>query len=130
MMPWIRALAVWLLIMIAESIHGVLRQFLVVPLIGDLRARQVGVLTGTAIVFLVAWLLIRWVNTPDRRLLLGIGVLWVALTIVFEIVLGRLLGLEWNRIFADYDLGHGGLMGLGLAAMLFMPLIVAKLRQT
>jgi len=39
---WPRALAVWLLIVVAESIHGTLRQLFLAPLIGDLPAWQWG----------------------------------------------------------------------------------------
>ena len=41
---WPRAFAVWLLIVVAESVHGTLRQLVLAPLIGDLPARQWGVL--------------------------------------------------------------------------------------
>ena len=43
-MSWPRALAAWLLIVAAETVHGTLRQQFLAPTIGDLRARQVEVL--------------------------------------------------------------------------------------
>lgn len=128
-MPWLRALAVWLVIIVVESVHGTLRQLLLVPALGDFRARQVSVLTGSLLIFLVAWLFIRWLGATSRRALLGIGLLWVALTVVFEVALGRLLGFEWSRLLEDYDLPHGGLMGLGLVAMFLTPLLAARLRK-
>lgn len=128
-MPWLRAFAVWLVIIFVESVHGTLRQLFLVPVLGDFRARQVSVLTGSLLIFLVAWLFIRWLGATGRRALLGIGLLWVVLTVVFEIALGRLLGFEWRRLFEDYDLPHGGLMGLGLVVMLFTPLLAARLRK-
>ncbi len=128
-MPWLRALAVWWVIIAVESVHGTLRQLLLVPLLGDFRARQVSVLTGSLLIFLVAWLFVRWLGATGRRALLGIGLLWVVLTVVFEIALGRLLGFEWSRLLEDYDLPHGGLMGLGLVAMFLTPLFAARQRR-
>ena len=60
--------------------------------------------------------------------LVRIGLLWVLLAVTFEVGLGRLLGYPLSRILSDYDLSRGGLMGLGLAAMLFAPLAAARLR--
>ena len=84
---------------------------------------------GTALVFVIALGFTRWIGAKSRWQLLGIGALWVALTIAFEVGLGRaVLNFDWTRILADYDLSHGGLLGLGLLAMLFMPLLAARIR--
>ena len=128
-MPWVRVIVVWLVIILVESVHGTLRQLFLASAIGDLSARRISVFTGTALIFLVALLFRRWLNLTDTRRLLLVGALWVALTILFEVGLGRLvLGYSWSRIAQDYDLHRGGLMGLGLIAMLFIPLAAARLR--
>ena len=46
----IRAFAVWLVLIAAEVVHGALRALLLVPAIGDFRARQAGVFTGSLLV--------------------------------------------------------------------------------
>jgi len=120
-MLWARAVAAWLLIIAAESVHGLLRQLYLTPAIGELRARQLGVLTGVLIIALITWLLIGWIRPTVARTLLGIGALWVALTAFFELGLGRLLGYTWGRIFADYDPRAGGWMAIGLLVMFFCP---------
>jgi hypothetical protein len=128
-MPWFRALLVWLVIIVAESVHGTLRTLYLAPVIGDLPARRVGVFIGTAIIFVMALAFTRWIGARTRVQLLGIGLLWVALTVTFEIVLGRgVLHYDWPRILSDYDLSRGGLMGFGLLAMVFTPLLAARIR--
>jgi len=128
-MPWTRALLAWLVIIVAESIHGTLRTLYLAPAIGDLQARQVGMFSGTLIIFLVALALSRWLGARTRHQLLAVGALWVVLTVSFEIALGRgVFQYDWSRILGDYDLSQGGLMGFGLLAMLFMPLLAARLR--
>jgi hypothetical protein len=52
-----RVFAVWLVIIAAETVHGVLRGLLLVPFVGDLPARQIGVPIGSLIIFAVASLL-------------------------------------------------------------------------
>ena len=124
-----RKLLAWCAIMLAESVHGTLRELLLAPRIGSLPARQLAVFTGTALVFAITWALARWMALRSRRESLATGLAWVVLTIAFEIGLGRLVfGLGWPRILEDYDPARGGLMGLGLAAMALSPWLAARLR--
>jgi hypothetical protein len=117
--------------MVAESVHGTLRTLLLAPRTGDFQARQVSVVTGTLLIFGIAWLFIRWVQAGTTARLLAVGVFWVALTVLFEVGLGRLvLGLPWERLAEDYHLSRGGFMGLGLLVMAFSPLLAARLCGT
>jgi hypothetical protein len=125
----LRALVVWVLIIAAETVHGVLRQLWLVPVVGDLRARQIGVLIGSAIVFAIAWALARWLDARTLRTQLAVGAVWVLLTVCFEYALGRLLGLSSERMLADYDIARGGFMLFGLAFMLVVPVLAARARR-
>ncbi len=127
---WVKAIIVWLIIVAAESVHGILRQLFLAPLIGDFPARQVGVFVGSAIIFAVAYWSIRWINPLTFSRQFRVGLLWVVLIVVFELSLGLALGLSRERMLEDYDLTRGGLMGAGLVFLLFAPALVAKLRQT
>lgn len=128
-MVLIRAFLVWLVIIAAETVHGILRGILLLPLVGDLPARQIGVLLGSLLIFGVAYLFIPWIAARTTLQLLGVGLLWVVLTVLFEIGLGRLvLGLPWERITEDYDVTRGGFMGVGLLFMAAAPLLAARLR--
>jgi hypothetical protein len=124
-----RSLSIWLLLMVVESIHGTLRTLFLAPAIGDLPARQISVFTGIALIFLITLGTIRWIGATRTVQLLGIGLLWVVLTLAFEVTLGRfVMHADWSRILSDYDLAHGGLMSLGLLGMLFTPLVAARMR--
>jgi hypothetical protein len=126
----LRAFAVWLVIIAAETVHGILRGVLLVPIAGDLPARQIGVLIGSLLIFAVAFLFVRWIAARTTLQLLAVGLLWVALTVLFEIGLGRLvLGLSWERIAEDYDVTRGGFMALGLLFMTAAPRLAALLRN-
>ena len=121
-----RALGVWCVIALAETVHGVLRGLFVTPVVGDLRARQIGVFVGAAIILLIARLFRRWTGAVTTRQQLAVGAGWVALMLLFEIGLGRLLGFSWNRILSDYDPSQGGLMLVGMGVLLLAPVLVAR----
>ena len=127
-MPWFRAALVWMLIMLAETGHGIVREVFIAPVIGALRARQLGVLVGCIIIFIIAWLTARWMGAGTRRQQLSVGAFWVLLTLIFELALGRATGTSWSRILSDYNPTHGGLMLLGLAFMFITPWLTRRLR--
>ncbi len=126
----VRVFLVWLLIIFAESVHGTLRQLFLAPLVGDLTARRIAFFVGLGLIFAIALLTIRWIAAPSRRALVAAGAVWTVLTALFEIALGRLvMDLSWERIGEDYDITRGGLMGLGLLILLFVPMLAARLRR-
>lgn len=125
----LRGLIVWVIFMLAEVLHGTARILWLEPLIGDAQARQISVFTGLAIILAIVIASIRWIHATRVEQLWGIGLLWLGLTVGFEIILGRfVMGLSWERIASDYNLLQGGLMPLGLLVLTLSPLIAAKVR--
>lgn len=123
-----RGAAVWIVIMLAETVHGIARRLLLEPLVGDFRARQIGVFVGSAIIFAIAFVFVRWLKGWRPMDYLAVGFLWVVMTVGFEMFLGRvLMQASWERIWSDYDIGGGGLMLFGLLFMFFSPLATAWL---
>jgi hypothetical protein len=111
---FVRASAVWMVIISAETIHGIARTVLLAPVVGDLRARQIGDFTESVMILAISALAIRWLDAKSPKRLLLTGLFGVVLTVIFEVALGRLvLGLTWERIVSDHDLTQGGLMSFG-----------------
>jgi hypothetical protein len=123
-----RAFAVWLLLITAEVVHGIVRTLVLTPVVGDFRARQLGVFTGSLLIFLITAVTIRWIRASWSRTLLMIGSAWVILTVAFEIGLGRMMGYTWERLGSDYNMLEGGLLPIGFVIMATSPLIAARLR--
>jgi hypothetical protein len=126
---FVRSLAVWLVIIASETLHGIARTLWVQPLLGDMRARQIAVFTGSVLILTIAVLFIGWIGATTRRELLVIGLAWLGLTLAFEISLGRLLGASWERILSDYDPRRGGLLLIGMAVLTLAPLLAARIRN-
>lgn len=125
-----RAFAVWLVIIAAETVHGTLRVLFLEPYFGDFRARQIAVFSGAVIILIIALLFIRFVRAAGNFQLFAVGLFWLALTLIFELSLGRfVLNLSWQRIFSDYNIGQGGLLTFGLIILLLAPLIASSFRR-
>lgn len=130
-MMLIRAIAVWLVIIVAESLSGAIRRLWLIPILGEARAGQIGFVVGAIIIVTIAWLFVGWMRAETTAALMLIGSLWAILTLSFEIALGRFVfDYSWVQIAADYDITQGGLMFIGLIVLLFAPWIAANLRGT
>ena len=93
-----KALAIWLLIAVAEVLHGILRFRLLHHRVGDHRARQIGVFTGSAIILIITWFSVPWLGAPKTGQLLGVGLFWFVLRLAFEMGVGRwVLRASWQR---------------------------------
>jgi len=126
----LKSLVVWVIIVCAEIAHGIARTLLLVPYVGDLHARQIGVFTGSAIILTIAILFIRWIGAKSTFQLLTIGLLWLVLMLTFEITFGLfVVGYSWERIASDYNIFKGGLLPIGMVILTLSPLIAAKIRR-
>lgn len=126
----LKSIVIWFVFIFIESINGAARIFWLVPLLGDPLAHQVSFVTGSVLILVIATLFIRWLHTSQVPQLLGIGILWFLLTIVFEMCLGLfVLGYSWQQISADYNVLQGGLMPIGLVWLMLSPFIAAKIRR-
>lgn len=125
---FLRAVVVWLAFMALETIHGTLRMIYMEPAMGTGPAKRLSFFTGSALMFLVIYFMIRWIGAHGRKALLEVGALWVVLTFSFEMMIGRLLGRTWHEALAEYNPFRGGLMFFGMLFLLIAPLIAAHLR--
>ena len=125
----VKAVAIWLVLIVAEILHGIARGIFLVPHVGEFRSNQIGVFTGSIIILLIALAFVRWIGAPRTTALLAVGVLWLGLTLAFEILFGRfVVGASWERLAADYNVLEGGLLPLGMLVLLLSPLIAMKIR--
>jgi hypothetical protein len=128
---FVRALAVWLVLICAEILHGIARGIFLVPHVGEFRSNQIGVLTGSVIILVIAVIFVRWIGAFRTSTLLAVGVLWLGLTLAFEILFGRfMMGASWERLAADYNVLEGGVLPFGMVVLLLSPLIAGKIRGT
>jgi hypothetical protein len=128
-MIFLRSIAIWFIFVTIESLNGTIRILWLVPSLGELRAHQLSFITGSLLILTIATIFIRWLNATSLAQLMSVGVLWMLLTVTFEVALGRwAFGYSWAQIAADYNLCQGRLMSLGLVLLLLAPLIATQIR--
>jgi hypothetical protein len=126
----LRGVVVWCGIIIVEVLHGIARTVFLAPLVGDFRARQIAVFTGSILILIVATTFIGWIRPSRVGEAVTVGTVWLVLTLVFEIGFGRyVVHAPWSRIASDYDLLRGGLLPIGLAVLTVAPLVAARMRR-
>jgi len=124
----VKALVIWIGIALAETLHGSLRVKLLNRKLGDRRARRVGVLTGTVLIFAIGWFAIPWIGPSSVGECLAVGAFWLGLMLSLDVAFGRLVfHFSWKRIVADFDVTKGNVLALGMTALFFTPVVVAKL---
>jgi hypothetical protein len=129
-MIFLRSISIWLIFIAIESLNGTIRTLCLVPSLGDLRAHQLSFIVGSLLILTIATIFVRWLNATSLTQLMSVGVLWMLLTVTFEVGLGHwAFGYSWTQIAADYNLFQGRLMGIGLVLLLFAPLIATKIRD-
>jgi len=126
----IRGLVVWLMIIVAETFNGAVRELFLVPQFGSATAKRISFGIALVVIMSLAVIFTKWIGAADMYQRLLVGALWAVLTFSFEAALGMgVFGLSWDQILADYDITRGGLMASGLIFMLFAPHLAAKLRE-
>ena len=126
-----RGCVVWIVIILAESLHGAVRVLWLEPYLGASRARPIAFFTGMTIILAIAVAFIRWIRATDVSPLLAVGGLWAFLTFGFECLLGRyVMNYSWERIFVEYDPRKGGLMSIGMIFLTLAPVLAAKMRKS
>jgi hypothetical protein len=121
-----RALIVGLLLAALEVAQGVVRVRLLNRRVGNRRARQIGVVTGSALVVLLAWLTRAWVGAGTVPQQFAVGLVWLLVLLALDIGFGRLVfHVSWRRIGREFDPRQGGWLAFGLLVVALAPWLVA-----
>ena len=124
-----RSLLMWLVLLAAMMGNGVIRVLVLQPWLGEGLARQVACVSGVAMLLALAVPFVGRIGNVGSRALFGIGALWLALTVAFELLFGRYVaGASWESLLADYDLSEGRLWPLVLFSVLLAPWLASLVR--
>jgi hypothetical protein len=110
-------------------LNGGLRDGRLTPRLGDTVGRAISTLLLCVLILLATWLTIAWIGPRTAGQALGVGALWLGLTLVFEFGAGHFaFGKSWTELLADYDLSRGRIWIAVLVVTLFAPVWTARLR--
>ena len=122
-----RYVLAWVPMVAIAVVNGTLRQAWYGRHLSELRAHQVSTLTALLLLGLyMRWVIRRWPPRSTAQAL-GIGGLWLVLTLAFEFLFGHYVaGHSWTRLAADYDLLAGRLWPLVLLWVAMAPYLLAR----
>ena len=120
-----RALLAWLILFVIAFLNGALREFTYSSWLTQLIAHQVSCGLGIVLFGVTIWSINRVWPFRSGRQAWRIGILWTALTIVWEFCFGRLvMGHSWSRLLGDYAIWRGRLWSVVLLSLLLLPALV------
>lgn len=127
----VRYLLAWLPMVFIAVANGAIREAWLTPRLGELHGRQVSTLLLLALFALYIGIMVRIWPIGSSRQAWVIGLAWLALTLVFEFALGRLVsGLSWREMLAEYDLSAGRLWVLVPLWVAIAPYVFYRARES
>ena len=125
----VRVLAVWVLLLVTAIINGGFREDVLVPSLGQRSAQTLSGVTGSLLIFLCTYILIKFIHPHGVHGCIAIGGVWFFLTVGFEFVFGLYVRKRpLDELLDAYDPRTGNFWVLVLMVVFFSPFIAAKLR--
>lgn len=124
----LKALIVWTGILVLAVANGALREAVLIPKLGTPAGLLSSGLLLSVLIVAVAYLSLPWLETRRPTHLLGIGLGWLALTLIFEFSFGLWQGKPWPVLLEAYAFKGGNIWPVVLGVIVLAPYASAKLR--
>lgn len=124
----LKAVTVWAGIAVLAVADGALREAVLMPRLGRSTALVLSGLLLAALILAVAWLALPWLQIRGTWPLALVGLLWLVLTLGFELGFGRWQGKSWSVLLEAYRFRGGNLWPIVLAVTALAPYLAATLR--
>ncbi|MDP4215816.1 MAG: hypothetical protein Q8927_06415 [Bacteroidota bacterium] len=119
----------WLPMIVLAVANGSLRQFVFLKHVHELTAYQLSTVTLTVLCAIYVGIIFPYLGIQSSKQALSIGLIWVALTVLFEFSLGRLTNKPWAVLLQDYNITTGHIWSLFLLSLFFLPYIFYSVRK-
>ena len=122
---YLRYFLAWFPIIVIAFANATIRQVVYARYVSELAAHQISTLTICILYGLYAWVIISVLKPRSPGQAIGVGLMWMVLTVVFEFALGHyVLGDSWSELLNAYNILRGRVWGLfvlwvGLAPYVF-----------
>ena len=124
-----RIIGVWLLLACIAVTCGAVREAVLTPAVGELRAHQIGTLAVCAIFFGVCWAALPVLKLTSSKQAWTVGTIWVLMTVAFEFGFGHyVFENSWSRILDCYNVLRGRIWVLVVIVTWIGPAAAFRLR--
>ena len=124
----LKTLAVWSGILILAILNGGLREAVLIPKLGTPAGLVLSGVFLSALILGVAYISLPWFEASQSVEFMGIGLGWLALTLVFEFSFGLWQGKSWQTILEAYTFKGGNIWPVVLLVTTLAPYLAARLR--
>jgi len=124
----VRSLMIWCGILMLAIANGVLRESVLVPVLGAPAALMLSGALLSLLIIGVAYLSLPWLTIRRPMQLWVVGFGWLALTLAFEFSFGACQGKTWPELLDAYTFKGGNIWVVVLAVTALAPRLAARLR--
>lgn len=128
MTTFAKAILVWLAILAVAMLNGVMREGILNPFFGKSIALPASGLILCGCILAAAVLATPWFGDLGSAGRWRIGMLWLVLTVGFELIVGYAQHQSWSQLADAYTLEGGNLWPLVLFTALIAPWLGARIR--
>ena len=124
-----KSLVVWLGILLFAVANGAARELVLIPLIGRHPALILSGVSLCALILLLAYLSVRWFGHAPRATYVAVGLIWLGLTVTFELGFGHFVqGKTWSQLLDAYSFAGGNLWPVVSVVTAVAPYWAARVR--
>ena len=124
----VKAFALWLAVLGCAVFNGILREAILIPALGKTAGLLLSGLLLSALILVVTYIALPWLRPFRLQQLVGIGLVWVTLTLLFELAFGLVQGKAWPTLLEAYMFKDGNVWPLVLLTTAAAPYIAGRLR--
>jgi len=124
-----KSILIWLSIIPLAVLNGGLRDFFLTPRLGESYAQPVSGIILCLLIFIVSFIFIPRTGKGEQKMYWKIGFLWVALTLVFETILGLAVGNSLGELLKSYDIRTGNIWSVVVLFTGIAPWLIAKIKR-
>ena len=126
---YLRAMLLWLGLMVLAILNGTLREYAITPLTNDHTGHWISTVVLCVLILLATWAGLKCLGPRNTRDTWLIGVFWTVLTVAFEFGAGHYIFKHpWSKLLADYNVLTGRIWVLVLLTTLLAPWVVSAWR--
>jgi len=118
----------FILVAASEMLNGIARTIFLNKRVGVAKAKRISLLPALALCLFICYYYVPFLNIRTDGGLLVLGISLSLFMGMFDIVVARfIIRARWETIRDDFNIRSGNLLGLGMAAMAFCPLLAMKI---